>query len=155
MSLVRNAVEKNQLRTFGFRAFHRGLQKLVDVHELSFENLDREAQVSLPNSPVVFRAIMRDLVLLEDTSRRDKHDTPIYEGDIVRASVQNEFGSWEMMEGTVLFDDQKWGFGIDFEAGSSLPLTGAVDDVEIIGNMFNDEKPIQSSKKRTRTPDGQ
>ena len=155
MSLVRNAVEKNQLRSFGFRAFHQGLQKLVNVHELNFENLDREASVSLPGSPLVFRAVMRDLVLLEDTSRKDKNDLPIYEGDRVKAKVQNEFGSWEMLEGTVLFDDNKWGFAISFEQGSRLGLSGAVDEVEIIGNMFEyGGKRIQGTKKETGVNDG-
>lgn len=112
---------------------------MVNVHELSFENLDKEAAVSLPDSKLVFRAIMRDLVLLEDTSRKDKNDTPIFEGDRIRAKVQNEFGSWEMLEGTVLFDEDKWGFGINFEQKSSLPLSGAVDEVEIIGNIFEQD----------------
>ena len=137
MSLIRNAVEKKQLRAFGFRAFHKGLNKVVDVHELSFENLDKEASVSLPDSSLVFKVIMRDLVLLEDTNRADKNNKQIYEGDIVRAKVQNAFGSWEMLEGPVLFNDASWGFSIDFEHKSKLPLTGIVDDIEIIGNIFD------------------
>ena len=153
MSLVRNAVERGELRTFGFRAFHKVLQKLVDVHECSFDGLDKDASVSVPGSPA-FKTSMRDLVLLEDTSRKDKNGNPIYEGDRVRASVQNHFGSWEVMEGVVLFDNEKWGFTINFESGSKLPYTGMVDNVEVISNIFEQHggTRIPASEDRTSSP---
>lgn len=157
MALIRNAAERGQVRTFGFRAFHKGLQKLVHVHEANFDSLDNEAVVSLPGKsgfypqefPVsAFRTPMRDLVLLEDTSRRDKNNNQIYEGDRIRARVQNEYGSWENVEGVVLFDEGKWGFSVNFENGSGLPLTGVVDEVEIVGNIF--EHAIQSLQGRSQ-----
>jgi len=153
---MRDAVESGQLRTFGFRAFHRVLQELVDVHECSFDDLDKEASVSISGSSIMFKTPMRDLVLLEDTSRRDKNEKPIYEGDRVRARVQNLFGSWEMMEGVVLFDNEKWGFTINFESGSKLPYTGAVDNVEIIGNIFDyGGLGVSTRESETTPPDGE
>ena len=139
MSLVRNTPERGQTRSFGFRAYHKELKKLVRIHEVNFDSVENIATVSMLDESLpttAFRVHMKDLVLLEDTSRKDKNNKSIYEGDRVRAKVQNEFGSWEMLEGTVLFDENKWGFGVEFERKWNAALSGAVDEVEIIGNMF-------------------
>lgn len=154
-SLVRTSVERGLMRSFGFKAFHKLLKKIVNVHEMSFDGLDRDASVSIPGSNLIFRVTVRDLVLLEDTSRKDKNDNPIFEGDRVRAKVQNEYGSWEMLEGVVLFDEEKWGFSVDFERSWSANLSGLVDEVEIIGNIFEHASPsVPTEGPPSEAPNG-
>lgn len=152
---MRTEKTKAESRSFGFRAYDSVLKTLVTVHACSFDSMDGEAAVSIIGSPVIFVTKMSNLTLLEHTSRQDVHGTPIYEGDIVRASVQNEYGSFEEREGPVLFNEYKWGFSVDFGENFALPLTGVVMDVEIVGNIFENaayEEKVPSKKKRTRTP---
>lgn len=137
MSLLRRESMRDQNRTFGFRGFHTGMSRIVNVHSCNFDTLSGEAIVSLPEAKKKFTAKMRDLILLEDTSRIDMHGTPIYEGDLVEASVQNEFGSWEVLEGSVLFDEKKWGFSVEFSKNWDMEFSGQVMDVRVVGNVFD------------------
>jgi len=127
---------------------------MVFVHSASFESPEGEAMVSLPESSLVFRAKMKEVQLLEDTSREDMNGSPIFEGDVVRAMVQNEYGSFEQLEGPVKFDEMHWGFLVEFENRNSFELSGLVSDVEIIGNMFDTEfheKIVLGKEENSRT----
>lgn len=156
MSLKRQSPDGEQTRIFALRGFYRPLKKVVEVHSCAFDSLDSEAIVSLTGSSERFPVKMRDLVLLEHTNRSDINGEPIFEGHIVRGEVENEYGSWEMLEGTVLFDDNKWGFSILFDEEQKWPheLTGLVSRIEIIGNIFEDDvQELQETQKTTRTDD--
>lgn len=151
MSLTRQSPDGEQKRIFALRGFHRTLKRVVEVHSCSFDSLDSDAIVSLTGTEERFTVKMRDLVLLEHTNRSDVNGNPIFEGHRVRGEVENEYGSWEMLEGTVLFDDNKWGFSIMFDEEESWPreLTGLVSGIEIIGNIFEDG--IQELQKTQET----
>lgn len=151
MALLRDFPDQGLSRRMGYRAWHHGINKLVDVRSCSFESTGGEALVALPNQPkIAFRAYMRDLVLLEDTGRDDVKGNPIFEGDIVRASLQNEFGSFQIKEGPVFFDADKWGFLVEFDLDESIDITGIVVDAEVIGNIFETHaEPILLTDKST------
>jgi len=153
MPLLRNEKIRDRSRVFGYRAYHKGFGRVVNVHSCGFDSLDDSAVVSLPEDGLRYVTTVGELVLLEDTSRTDMFETPIYEGDEILADVENEFGSWEMIQGTVLFDEKKWGFAIDFE-GTCLPLTGRLQNIQVVGNSFDPlfyEKSLPKAKKEAGT----
>lgn len=139
MALTRHSPLGDQRRTFAMRAYYGTLGKVVDVYSCGFDSLDSEAEVAVLGTSISFRVPMRDLVLLEHTNREDSRGVPIYEGDRVRATAQNEYGSWEIMEGTVLFDEERWGFTIAFDVTWPRDLTGFMQNVEVVGTIFDDK----------------
>lgn len=140
-------------RSANYRAYHEGMNKLVNVHTISLEGPDGDAMVSLPGTSLVFRVLMGDLQLLEDTSRDDMHGVAIFEGDIIQGMVQNEYGSFQKLRGPVLFDENHWGFSVNFPESGALPFSGLVADIEVVGNLFEsipNEENVPQTEEGTR-----
>lgn len=135
MPLVRVS-QADDKRVFDFKAWHAGLDRMVKVKTCNFASLDGEAELVIPDTGVSFKAKMRELVLLQDTNLASRDNTPVFEGDVVQALVMNIFGSWEEVVGEVFFDDGEWGYSITPVSASALPLTGDLQILAVVGNVF-------------------
>lgn len=152
MTYVRRSTDGKHTRTIGFRAWHRGLRQMVHVSSANFDSMTEPAVIVLPGNPVAERAQMKELVLLQDTNSFDASGHPVFEGDIIVVELQNQFGSMERAIGEVIFDPVQWGYNVKLYAGSGLPLTGQINVLDIIGNVFQgiDETKRKNYAKQAR-----
>lgn len=158
MAILRISADQKNKRIIGFRAWHRGLRQMVHVRSCNFDIADEQAEIITPFSQTTSIAQMKELVLLQDTNSYAADGRHVYEGDIIVVELENQFGSFERCIGEVAFDEVIWGYNVKLFSGSGLPLTGRINVLDIIGNVFQgideskqkeygEQKRIQGGKK--------
>lgn len=157
MPIVRASADNQIKRVLGFRAWHRKFHQMGMVKSCDFTDLDAEAQIQMTPSGPIVKAKMQDIVLLQDTNMTDAEGTVVFEGDLVVADVENALGSYERIIAEVIFDETAWGYGLDFDKYSGLPLTGEMAIVRVVGNVFegpNDQLVKEVHEQKNRHEEG-
>ena len=92
-----------------------------------------------------------DSPLMQATGNRDKAETPIYEGDVIR--VNDFFIEWEPFNVAVEYDEEYGSFrmeGEDFTGEydkSDYPFNMVVEcDCEVIGNIYQNPEMMEAKK---------
>ena len=129
------------MREIKFRAWDKGLKRMIYLSEPTVENDDfsgivfklRDYFVSAFSSDRI-----EDLELMQYTGLRDKNGREVYEGDIVR------FKDWwdEEMVGEVRYSEKDMAFTIVNDFWDGFPIMYA-DDLEVIGNIYENPELLE------------
>ena len=115
------------MREIEFRAWLKNEKKIVDVFVLAFDNQGIEY---LDEVGDIKRELFDNIELIQYTGIKDKNDKKIFEGDIVKCKIGNvDF------EGYVYFYGGRFEF-IDFEDDEETEFLCYCDDLEVIGNIY-------------------
>jgi uncharacterized phage protein (TIGR01671 family) len=86
--------------------------------------------------------------LMQYTGLKDKNEVEIYEGDVIRIKQGECIGTsadgeeeWIEIIGQVLFEDAMFVF--DGHSAGTLPLSAYKDDLEIIGNIYQNPELLK------------
>ena len=133
------------MREIKFRAWDKGLKRMIYLSEPTVENDDfsgivfklRDYFVSAFSSDRI-----EDLELMQYTGLRDKNGREIYEGDIVR------FKDWwdEEMVGEVRYSEKDMAFTIVNDFWDGFPIMYA-DDLEVIGNIYENPELLKEAEE--------
>ena len=114
-------------REIKFRAWDK-------VRKRFTKNFIIEPDGTLWSGGLSIRLRLEQCVLIEYTGLKDKNDTPIYEGDIVRF-VDDAEGHLELT-GQVYWDERACGFAEKGTHEHDAGLSPFCDDYEVIGNIW-------------------
>lgn len=124
-------------REIKFRAWHKTYKKMFKIGQLTlekgswnYEPKDKEfIGMSIPYQP--------DFILMQYTGLKDKNGIDIYEGDVVRIIYDNIEHIYQ-----IIFDKEE----LDFKAtngeinyGGNFQYLGCCEEIEIIGNIYENE----------------
>jgi len=133
------------MREIKFRAWDKGLKRMIYLSEPTVENDDfsgivfklRDYFVSAFSSDRI-----EDLELMQYTGLRDKNGREVYEGDIVR------FKDWwdEEMVGEVRYSEKDMAFTIVNDFWDGFPIMYA-DDLEVIGNIYENPELLKEAEE--------
>ena len=133
------------MREIKFRAWDKGLKRMIYLSEPTVENDDfsgivfklRDYFVSAFSSDRI-----EDLELMQYTGLRDKNGREVYEGDIMR------FKDWwdEEMVGEVRYSEKDMAFTIVNDFWDGFPIMYA-DDLEVIGNIYENPELLEEAEE--------
>src|SRR5258708_3421185 len=124
-----------------FRAWDGENKKMIfwTLNDLLVRFGEPEYQFGVEDRPSVFFDWM------EYTSLKDKNGKKIYEGDVVKQKVGNEFKSRQEIIGEVRWHpDGQWGIKFMSEAPEGY-FQGEAEAPEIIGNIYENPELIKSN----------
>lgn len=113
------------MRNIGFRAWHTVQKKMGRVTLLDFYH-----EVVATDT---FTGTPQDTVLMQSIARKDDYGVIMFEGDIITATVTNEFGSRSIERATIIYDENLYKFRFIYR--NMLPLTSVVS-IKVIGNKY-------------------
>jgi hypothetical protein len=128
------------VREFKFRAWEKNLGEIIPIHSINFET-------KMVNIESAWR-LFDEVELMQYTGLRDMNGKDVYEGDIVKASSQGSWGTFEVkwrQEASpqwILYpawqSEKFWSLH-----GTKLPNGDYVDMIEIIGNIYENPELIK------------
>lgn len=144
------------MRDIKFRVWDKVLSEMFPVMELQWVDgaIIGHRIGSEDGSIGTFNAGLKDIELMQFTGLKDKDGGEIYEGDIVRIFVENEFGSREQHVGQVKWKQEWGGFEIDITTtrGDSFEIDAPEDEpLELLGNIYQDPDLLYTSPRSNHT----
>lgn len=131
------------MRTIKFRAWDKKNKRMSPSFELN-DILSRteEGQGDKMGGYI----LENDRILLQFTGLLDSKGKEIYESDILKQDIRNEFGSLlkNQIGVMVWHEDGLW--AIKYEDESPMNFEGDCPPPEIIGNMYEDEQLLGNKK---------
>ena len=137
-----------------FKAWDKMEKQMVEINSIDFQ-LGTVGFWFTHNGKRYFKCrSLKDVILLLSTTIHDKNKKEIFEGDVVHEAFIERFGSYNIPEdcigrekyrvdydGPVIFKDA--GFLIHTEKDGDCPLTQEADELEIIGNIYENPELLQ------------
>lgn len=77
--------------------------------------------------------------LMQFTGLHDKNDKEVWEGDILKQDIKNEFGSFTRNQIGVMVWHKDGCWAIKYETDSPIEPSGNCPPPEIIGNIYENE----------------
>jgi hypothetical protein len=128
-------------REIKFRAWEKYLKEIIPVYNIDFVN-------RMINTESAWRTF-NEIELMQYTGLKDKNGKEIYEGDIVKASSQGSWGTFEVkwrQEGSpqwILYpawqSEKFWHLH-----GTKLPNGDYIDLIEVIGNIYENPELLSA-----------
>ena len=123
-------------REIEFRAWLENEKKMVEVVSINFN--DRLiAYNDNDKQELCINCSFNNIELMQYTGLKDRNDVKIFEGDIVKCKIGNV-----NFEGYVYFYGGRFEF-IDFEDDEETEFLCYCDDLEVIGNVFENKELLE------------
>ncbi len=127
------------MREIKFRAWDKENKEMLEVQELDYED-------SYNGQPMVRTTMYNDyfdtedMILMQYTGLKDKNGKEIYEGDIVELKAEN--GCCNML-GKIIYDNYDLAFELIDEEGNQEALWYAEQELEVIGNIYDNPELLK------------
>ncbi len=125
-----------------FRAFYPETKQMI-YGNANRAVIDFEGKVLVMDNISGNYVVPKDFVLMQSTGLHDKNGKEIYEGDIVKLKLTNEFNSTEIRIGECFWNDKTAQWTFKFESNWEYP---ACDWVAIIGNIYENPELLESNE---------
>ncbi|MEX1452673.1 YopX family protein [Enterococcus sp. GC34] len=129
-----------------FRAWDKRENTMRDVAVLHFTKGGKVNSIEYWKTPSELKSYhVRNLVLMQSTGLKDKNGVEIFEGDVVKVTVNN-YGTGERFEqiDKVVYEDCRFCFNDDFYYSETIKYSG-YENKEVIGNVYENPELLEGN----------
>ncbi len=139
------------MREVKFRAWDNENQEMLDVQELNFEDCFYGGEMTVRTTMYSDYFDIKEMPIMQYTGLKDKNEKEIYEGDIIDFSYDMFVGNFDtfIAKGKIVFEEGA--FYVDclenertIKGECYLLYTINIDDVEVIGNIYENKELLES-----------
>jgi len=130
------------MRAIKFRAWHRELRLMGEVLNLPFDGSFMEVDLGTQEKPYLTDPL-EEFELMQYTGLKDKNGVEVYEADICKVSVNGLSWTVDFHCGEFYL---KYEVAQGHTATSSLYGHTCYDDLEVIGNVYENPELLEAEK---------
>lgn len=130
-----------------FRAWDKRENTMRDVVVLHFTKGGKVNSIEYWKTPSELKSYhVRNLVLMQSTGLKDLNGVEIFEGDIVKVTVNN-YGTGERFEqiDKVVYEDCRFCFNDGFYYSETIKYSG-YENKEVIGNVYENPELLEGTE---------
>ena len=130
-----------------FRAWDKRENTMRDVAVLHFTKGGKVNSIEYWKTPSELKSYhVRNLVLMQSTGLKDLNGVEIFEGDIVKVTVNN-YGTGERFEQIekVVYEDCRFCFNDGFYYSETIKYSG-YENKEVIGNVYENPELLEGTE---------
>ncbi|EMW6352603.1 hypothetical protein AAFE36_002987, partial [Enterococcus faecalis] len=130
-----------------FRAWDKRENTMRDVAVLHFTKGGKVNSIEYWKTPSELKSYhVRNLVLMQSTGLKDLNGVEIFEGDIVKVTVNN-YGTGERFEqiDKVVYEDCRFCFNDGFYYSETIKYSG-YENKEVIGNVYENPELLEGTE---------
>lgn len=130
-----------------FRAWDKRENTMRDVAVLHFTKGGKVNSIEYWKTPSELKSYhVRNLVLMQSTGLKDLNGVEIFEGDIVKVTVNN-YGTGERFEqiDKVVYEDCRFCFNDGFYYSETIKYSG-YENKEVIGNVYENPELLEGAE---------
>lgn len=130
-----------------FRAWDKRENTMRDVAILHFTKGGKVNSIEYWKTPSELKSYhVRNLVLMQSTGLKDLNGVEIFEGDIVKVTVNN-YGTGERFEqiDKVVYEDCRFCFNDGFYYSETIKYSG-YENKEVIGNVYENPELLEGTE---------
>lgn len=130
-----------------FRAWDKRENTMRDVAVLHFTKGGKVNSIEYWKTPSELKSYhVRNLVLMQSTGLKDLNGVEIFEGDIVKVTVNN-YGTGERFEqiDKIVYEDCRFCFNDGFYYSETIKYSG-YENKEVIGNVYENPELLEGTE---------
>lgn len=138
------------IREIKYRAFDKERSQICDVLNIDFESEICRLSYSTDHNKFTFCKSFDEIVLMQYTGLLDKNNVQIYDGDILKCSLDNED---EKFVGEIIYDVEMSSYMVKFHGDgvfyedNFLSLSDYnPSGLEVIGNAYENPELLEKTK---------